>query len=150
MLNKQGFSLVWIIFIKIMLNTSNSDSLHGQGHYGFKWHFSIFPLAGLIKLVILNFENSFNGSIDFLPFAEATILVIIFWEFLMLYQIFFSPQVKWSVRFVKNYTSCLMNCWMGNIRKSSKFQRIITLCPENFVSTRTKLLENGNWTLHKN
>ena len=109
-----------------MLNTSNSDSLHGQGHYGFKWHFSIFPLAGLIKLVILNFENSFNGSIDFLPFAEATILVIIFWEFLMLYQIFFSPQVKRSVRFVKNYTSCLMNCWMGNIRKSSKFQRIIT------------------------
>ena len=47
-----------------MYKTSNSDSLHGQGHYGFKWHFlhlstgRIYETYGVFKNVSLNTKTS--------------------------------------------------------------------------------------------
>ena len=87
---------------------------------------------------------------------------IMFWEFLLLYQITFSPQLKQSVitsnehrtnklphelpnnlRLRKNLRK------LGKIRKISNFHRIITESPllllnKNFVNTSKQLLKNRN------
>ena len=40
------------------------------------------------------FVESYRQKSEFLKWFEATITFIIFWDFLMFYQIFLSPQVK--------------------------------------------------------
>ena len=62
---------------------------------------------------------------------------IIFWDFLILYQIFFSPQVKRSVIITNKNGICEIPNDLrlrplrkfGKIRQISKLQRIITQCP---------------------
>ena len=62
--------------------------------------------------------------LSFFPFSpcprtsRSTIMFIIFWDFLMVEQIFPAPQEKWSM-IISNklvYTSCLTSCWT-EIRK---------------------------------
>ena len=69
---------------------------------GFTWWFSswingvvkYFPIFGLIK------------TIKFLPAPNhpilSTTMVIIFWDFLMFYPFFLSPQVRWSAIIINN------------------------------------------------
>ena len=60
--------------------------------------------------------------------SHTAILVTIFWEFLMFYQIFFSLQVKRSVIFSNRhglYESLQETRKWGNIRRISKFHRVI-------------------------
>ena len=86
-------------------------------------------------------------------------MFLIFWDFLMIDQIFISPHMKraWLVINMV-YTSCLMSCLptsenlrkLGNIRKISKLYGFISSCTyvsrfENFVSTSKNLLKNRNW-----
>ena len=47
-----------------------------------------------------------------------TIIVIMFWDFLMFYQIFFSPQVKRSVIITNNYGICeLHDKFLNDLRQ---------------------------------
>ena len=60
-----------------------------------------------------------------------TIMDIIFWDFLILYQIFFSSKLKRSVIIINKYgiAECLKTQdlrKLGKIRKISKLQKIIT------------------------
>ena len=75
---------------------------------------------------------------------QATISFIIFWDFLMFYQIYLSPQVKrWAIISYKHGIYELSHELpndlrlrklrdlrkLGNIRKVPKLHRIITQCP---------------------
>ena len=67
-------------------------------------------------------------------FKATTTNVIIFWEFLMFYQLFLSAQVQRSL-IISNkliYTNCFTSCRttsnLGKFRVTSKLHRIISLC----------------------
>ena len=66
-----------------------------------------------------------------------TVIVIIFWDFLMFYQIFFSPQVKRSVIITNNYGICEL---------PHKFLNYLSrwggLCAHTRKKKRLKILEN--------
>ena len=70
----------------------------------------------------------------------STILAIIFWDFLVFYQIFLNHKWSESWLLVRNmvYTSCLTSCRrtktydlrkLGSIKKIWNLDRIITWCP---------------------
>ena len=40
------------LYGKFVYSKSDSDSFQGQGHYDIKCHFSIFLVAGVIKLTV--------------------------------------------------------------------------------------------------
>ena len=91
----------------------------------------------------------------------ATIMFIIFWNFLRAEQIFLSPQVKWSV-IISNkllYRSSLTSCWMTEdfgFHEISKYNKNLktlqNYCPAHSPPPEWKLhstsknpLENRNW-----
>ena len=90
--------------------------------------------------------------------AIATIILIIFWDFLMFYQIFLSPKEKRSAIISNKHGTCELPHELPNdsrfrklrkVRKISKFHRIITQCQsscqnKNFVDTSKGLLKNRN------
>ena len=68
----------------------------------------------------------------------STIIFIIFWDFLMSYQVLFSAHVKWYAIITYKYGIYelpheLLNNWrvskLGNIRNVLKLHRMIVLCP---------------------
>ena len=82
-----------------------------------------------------------------------TIIFIIFWDFLMFYQSFLSPQVKWCAiteRVAERlYTDDLSK--LGNISKVSKLNSMTAWCRapcqnQHFVNTSNKILRNRNET----
>ena len=81
-----------------------------------------------------------------------TTMDIIFWDFLILYQTLFSPQVRSSVIISNKHgiyelphelRNDLRLSKLGNI-KISKLHKIIAWCS---VNTSKKFLKNKNWTL---
>ena len=62
--------------------------------------------------LIINFQNEQRSGIKTLGARAPTIISIIFWHFLMFYQIFFSPQVNDErLLLIKMaYMSCLTSC----------------------------------------
>ena len=94
---------------------------------------------------------------------NATILAIIFWDFLMFYQIFVSAQVKWIVIISNKHgiyelphelPNDLRLRILGNqeiLRTSQIFTELQPSAQssyqnENFVNTSKKLFKNWNWT----
>ena len=105
------------------------------------------------EVFIWEFHRNCDGTNEF---VRSTIMFIIFWDFLMIKQIFFSLQVKQRV-IISNklvYTSCLTSCGTKYQEVSGKYQNFIELLPsaqsssrnENFVSTSKNFLRNRNWT----
>ena len=90
----------------------------------------------------INYEQQFSSAF-IVNFGHAiiscspTIMFLIFWDFLMIDQIFISPHMKraWLVINMV-YTSCLMSCRatsedlrkLGNIRKISELYGFISSC----------------------
>ena len=89
-------------------------------------------------------------------FFSPAIMFIIFWEFLIVEQIFLSPQVKHStiILFVKNWYLQVAS-GLKNYKILGKSQNFIELLPsayssfqnKHFVSTSKKLLKNSNLTI---
>ena len=84
-------------------------------------------------------------------------MFMIIWDFLMVEQIFLSPQVERSV-IISNklvYTSRFTNCrttykireYQNNVKTSYKYSLVLSRPRnENFVSTSKNLLKGRNWT----
>ena len=106
--------------------------------------------------------NCFLKSIQFIFLivqTMSTIMVIIFWDFLIFYQIFLSPQMKRSViisnkhgiyELLYELPNDLRLTILGNYGSISKIHRIIAkflvfLSNENFFNTSKNLLKNRNW-----
>ena len=94
------------------------------------------------KFFLLNVtsrSSQFTAEIvnNFILANWTTIKFIIFWDFLMVEQIFLSPQVKRNVIICNKlvYMSCLTSC-----------RCLVLPQNKNFVSTSKNLLKNRNWT----
>ena len=87
---------------------------------------------------------------------SAKIMVIIFWDFLIICQTSLSPQVKKCIYELPHKLPNIIRLKiLGNWEISGKSQSFIELQPsaqlpskiESFINTSKKLLKNRNWTL---
>ena len=109
-------------------------------------------------VIILFSTGLYESAFFYIIFWKTTIMFIIFWDFLMVEQIFISPQVKWSL-IISKKTGTYELCHelpsdlkkLVNIKKISKFLKMLILPPQMKMLSALpkKLLKNGIWTFWK-